>query len=193
MIVVIAARSRDHSIAEALLWLGLYLAINLQLSTVDLLRQWWLGPASTTEFPSTFYWATWVLISLLPPAILVRGVRQKDRFVIAVGTIAALLTLITNKPYLGWQRHTWDPMLLGALLIGTALLLRRWLAAGPNGIRHGFTAQRLSAKDKHWMSIGSAALGLVAPQAVTPAPQPASPDVHFGGGTSGGAGASSDF
>ena len=73
-------------------------------------------------------------------------------------------------------------MLLGALLIATALLLRRWLAAAPDGIRHGFTAQRLSAKDKQWMSLGSAALGLIAPQAVTPSPQPASPDVHFGGG-----------
>jgi hypothetical protein len=84
-------------------------------------------------------------------------------------------------------------MLLGALLIATALLLRSWLAAAPGGIRHGFTAQRLSAKDKHWMSIGSAAFGLVAPQTVTPTPRPASPGVHFSGGDSGGAGASSDF
>jgi len=193
LIAVIAARPRGHSIAEALLWLGLYLAINLQLSSVDLLERWWRGPVTNTEFPSAFYWTTWALIWCLPPAILVRGVRQKDRFVIAVGTIAAILTLITNKPYLGWQRHTWDPTLLGALLIATALLLRRWLAAGPNGIRRGFTAQRLSAKDKHWMSIGSAALGLVAPQAITPTQHPTSPDVHFGGGDSGGAGASSDF
>jgi len=193
LIAVIAARPRDHSIVEALLWLGIYLAINLQLSSMDLLRQWWLGPASTTEFPRAFYWTTWVLIWLLPPAILVRGILRKDRLVIAVGTIAALLTLITNKPYLGWQRHTWDPMLLGALLIATALLLRRWLAAAPAGIRHGFTAQRLSAKDKHWMNVGSAAFGLVAPQAITPTPQPAGPEVRFGGGTSGGAGASSDF
>ena len=193
LIAMIALRPRDHSIAEALLWLGLYLAINLQLSSVDLLERWWRTPLSASDFPRAFYWTTWVLTWCLPPAILVRGIRSKDRFVIAVGTIAAILTLITNKPYLGWQRHTWDPMLLGALLIATALLLRRWLAAAPAGIRHGFTAQRLSAKDKHWMSIGSAAFGLVAPQAVTPAPQPVSPEVHFGGGDSGGAGASSDF
>ena len=193
LITVIALRPRDHSISEAFLWLGLYLAINLHVSSMDLLRQWWLGPASTTEFPRAFYWTTWVLTWCLPPAILVRGVRQKDRLVITVGTIAALLTLITNKPYLGWLRHTWDPMLLGALLIATALLLRRWLAAAPAGIRHGFTAQRLSAKDKQWMSIGSAALGLATPQAITPSHQPAAPGPHFGGGTSGGAGASSDF
>jgi hypothetical protein len=201
LITVDAVRPRHHftylnegyEIVEALLWLGIYLAINLQLSSVDLLRQWWVGPYTSTEFPRTFYWTTWVLIWCLPPAILARGVARKDRWVIAVGAIAAILTLVTNKPYLGWQRHTWDPMLLGALLIGVALLLRRWLAAGPGGIRHGFTARRLSGKDKLWMNVGSAAFGLVAPQAMTPRPQPASPDVHFGGGDSGGAGASSDF
>jgi hypothetical protein len=201
LIAVAAIRSRHrltflnegYSIVEALLWLGIYLAINLQLSSLNLLWRWWGVPPTATEFPRTFYWTTWVLIWCLPPAMLARGVAIKDRCVIAVGAIAAILTLVTNKPYLGWQRHTWDPMLLGALLIGVALLLRRWLAAGPGGIRHGFTAQRLSGKDKLWMNVGSAAFGLVAPQAITPGPQPANPDVHFGGGDSGGAGATSDF
>jgi uncharacterized membrane protein YgcG len=184
--------NNQYSIAEALLWLGIYLAINLQLSSVDLLRHWWGGPTATTDFSSTFYWTTWVLIWCLPPVVLARGVLRKDRFVIAVGAIVAILTLATNKPYLGWQRQTWDPMLLGALLIGVALFIRRWLARGPGGIRHGFTAERLSGKDKRWMSAGTAAIGLVSPNIITPS-QPASPDVHFGGGDSGGGGASSDF
>jgi hypothetical protein len=201
LIAVAAVRPRHrfaylndgYSIVEALLWLGIYLAINLQLSSVDLLGQWWRGPRTTTEFSRTFYWATWVLIWCLPPGVLARGLRRKDRFVIAVGAIVAMLTLITNKPYLGWQRHTWDPMLLGALLIGVALFVRRWLADGPGEIRHGFTAQRLSGKDKRWMSAGAAAFGLVSPNIITPSPQTGSPDFHFGGGDSGGGGASSDF
>jgi uncharacterized membrane protein YgcG len=111
----------------------------------------------------------------------------------AAGAIAAVLTLITNKPYLGWQRHTWDPILLGVVLIGVALFLRRWLARGPDGIRHGFTARRLSGKDKGWMSVGATTIGLVSPNAVMPSPQTGRPEVHFGGGESGGGGASSDF
>jgi len=199
---VAAVRSRHHfdylnegySLVEAFLWLGIYLAINLQLlSSLNLLAPWWGGPRADTEFSRPFYWATWVLIWCLPPIVLARGVRRKDRFVIAVGAIAAILTFVTNKPYLGWQRHTWDPMLLGALLTGVALFIRRWLARGPGGIRHGFTAERLSGKDKHWMNAGSAAVGLLSPHSVTPAPQTSSPDVHFGGGDSGGGGASSDF
>jgi hypothetical protein len=87
-----------------------------------------------------------------------------------VGVIVAILTLVSDKPYLGWPRHTWDPMLLGILLAGTALVVQRWRAHGPGGIRHGFTAARLSGKDKTWMNAASPVLGLITPQAITPSP-----------------------
>ncbi len=201
LICVTAVRSRhhfdcvenDYSLAEALLWLGIYLAVNLQLSPLNLRAQWWGGGArAAPEFAKWFYWTTWVLIWVLPPVVLARGVRQKDRFVIAVGAIAAVLTLVSNKPYLGWPRHTWDPMLLGVLLTGVALFIRRWLSRGPGGIRGGFTAARLSGKDKQWMNASSAVLGLITPQS-TPSPQTTSADVRFGGGASGGGGAGGDF
>ena len=202
LMCVAAARSRHrfdylddaYSLVEALLWLGIYLAINLKLSSLNLPAQWWGGGTqAASEFARPFYWTTWVLIWFLPPAILTRGIRQKDRFVIAVGMIVTILTFVSNKPYLGWQRHTWDPMLLGILLTGVALFIRRWLARGPGGIRHGFTAARLSGKDKHWMNAGSAVLGLVSPQSVTPRPQTSGSDFRFGGGATGGGGAGGDF
>jgi hypothetical protein len=184
----------DYSLVEAFLWLGIYLAMNLQLSSLYPRAQW-LGirAASVSEFARPFYWTTWVLIWCLPPVILARGMRTKDRFVIAVGTIVATLTFVCNKPYLGWPRHTWDPMLLGILLSGISLFMRRWLARAPGGIRNGFTAMRVSGKDKDWLNAGSAALGLVTPQSITPSPQTRSGDFRFGGGTSGGGGASGDF
>ena len=133
-----------------------------------------------------------MLIWCLPPIVLVRGIRQKDRFVIAVGAITAILTFVSNKPYLGWQRHTWDPMLMGILLTSVAFFIRRWLARGPGGIRHGFTAARLSGKDKHWINVGSTVFGTLSPHSTTPSPQTA-PDFRFGGGRSGGGGASGEF
>jgi hypothetical protein len=204
VMAVVAVRRRyrftylddGYSIAEALLWMGIYLAINLQLSSVDLLGKWWEGAGDAAEFARPFYWSTWVLTWCLPPMVLARGLLRRDRFVIAVGAVAAVLTLVTNKPYLGWERHTWDPMLLGALLFGAALGIRRWLGRGPGrglGVRHGYTAQRLSGRDKRWMSAGTMAFGLIAPQSITPSPQAENPDVRFGGGDSGGGGASSDF
>jgi len=201
LIAVAAVRSRYRltylndgcSIAEALLWLGIYFVINLQLSAGSLLGYWWGDPRPGYGFSRPFYWTTWVLIWCLPPVILARGVRGKDRWVIAAGAIAAILTLVTNKPYLGWQRHTWDPMILGAVLIAVALVLSRWLAAGPSGIRHGFTARRLSGQDKQWMNVGAIGLGVVSADSIALSPQADSTGFHPGGGDSGGGGASSDF
>jgi hypothetical protein len=181
-----------YSLVEAFLWLGIYLTINLKLSSLDLPAQWWSGSRAASEFPRPFYWTTWVLIWCLPPIVLAHGIRQKDRFVIAVGAIVAILTFVSNKPYLGWPRHTWDPMLLGILLTAVAVFLRRWLARGPGGIRHGFTAARLSEKDKHWMNVGATVLGPL-PHSITPDPQTSSPDFRFGGGQTGGGGAGGDF
>ena len=199
-IAVVRSRHRfdyleeGYSLVEAFLWLGIYLAINLKLSSLDLPAQWWWsGTRDSSEFARPFYWTTWVLIWCLPPIVLARGIRQKDRFVIAVGAIAAVLTFVSNKPYLGWPRHTWDPILLGIVLTGVALFIRRWLDRGPGGIRHGFTAMRLSGKDKQWIDAGSTFFGLLSPQSITPAPHTSSPDVRFGGGHSGGGGASGDF
>ena len=185
---------RGYSLAEALLWLGVYLAINLKVSSLVLYAPWWgRGTVGGSEFGRPFYWTTWVLICCLPIVILARGIRQKDRFVIAVGAIAAILTLVSNKPYLGWPRHTWDPMLLGIWLASAALFLQPLLALGPGVIRRGFTAARLSGKDKYWMNAVTPVLGLVTPQSITPSGQTSSPDFRFGGGASGGGGAGGDF
>jgi hypothetical protein len=201
LVCIAAIRSRHrfdyleqgYSLAEAFLWLGIYLVLNLKITDTSV-PFLWSSTHSTSEVTAPFYWTTWVLLWCLPPLILTRGVRQKDRFVIAVGLITTVLTLVTNKPYLGWQRHTWDPMLLGIVLVAVAVLLRRWLARGPDGVRHGFTAASMSGKHKRAFGVASSAFGVLTPHAITPAPQPQSPKFEsgFGGGSDGG-GASGDF
>ncbi|HWS18780.1 MAG TPA: hypothetical protein VN223_12220, partial [Candidatus Elarobacter sp.] len=75
-----------------------------------------------------------------------------------------------------------------------SFFIRRSLARGPGGIRHGFTAARLSGKDKHWINVGSAGFGLLSPHSMTPSPQTSGPDdFRFGGGQTGGGGAGGDF
>ena len=181
----------EYSVAEALLWLGLYLSMNLQLSSVDQLRKWWTPSAGPGNFSGAFYWTTYALIWLLPIGMLWRGLKRKDRAVTTVGIAAAILTFVANKPYLGWRRHTWDPILLGVLLAGTAIAVKRWLSTGPGGIRHGFTAERLAARDKQAKDLLATFGGAVLPSpAFTPTPRH---EPIFGGGDSGGGGASSDF
>lgn len=172
----------EYSIVEALLWLGLYLTMNLRLSSPDLSALW-----HPTEYSRPFYWTTYVMIWCLPAVILWRGLKCKDRWVARLGVIVSLLTLITNKPYLGLAHRPWDPMLLGVLLVGIAVAARRWLANGPDGVRHGFTAHRLSGRDKQLLNSLSAVSGFVSPAPVNPS------GPEFGGGSSAGGGASSDY
>ena len=179
----------EYSLVEALLWLGLYLTFNLRLSSLSLLADLGNQPsASTAESAGAFYWTTYALIWCLPAVLLWRALRMKDRWLLGLGMVIALLTLITNKAYLRWPIHPWDPMFLGVLLAGVAIVVRRWLAKVPSGVRGGFTARRLSGRDKEWMSNLSSVSSVVSPG---PAAGPAEPS--FGGGSSGGGGASSNF
>ncbi|HLH02197.1 MAG TPA: hypothetical protein VKX25_05470 [Bryobacteraceae bacterium] len=89
-------------------------------------------------------------------------------------------------------------MLLGALLIAVAVFLRRWLSAGPDATRHGFTAKRIAAKriaakKESWINALGNASALLAPGALNQSIHPQQRDFHFDGGDAGGGGAASTF
>lgn len=178
----------EYSFVEGILWLGIYITVNLHLSSPDMLLAWWSVATKSSEFSGVFYWSTYALIWCLPAAMLWRGLTRKDRIVIWVGLLTAILTLVTNKPYLGWERHPWDPMLLGIVLTGGAIAIRRWLAQGTGGVRNRFTAKRLSSRDQRLKDTLSAIAGFT----TVPSGQTHN-TTTFGGGSSGGGGASSDF
>jgi hypothetical protein len=100
----------------------------------------------------------------------------------------ALVTLLTNKMYLGWPRNTWDPILLGVFLMAIAIAIRRWLSQGPGGERGGFTSARLLTKDSAVLTLLSAASGAVQPNAPSSRPDPGPAAPGFDGGRSGGGG-----
>jgi hypothetical protein len=179
----------DYGAIESIAWIGIYGVLNLRLS-LD------LSPAiyrSRPDVPSLFYWATYIAIWLLPAIGLAIAVRDKHRPLLWASLVMAMATLATNKPYLGWEQHTWDPVLFGVLLLATAMGVRRWLSRGSDGHRRGFTAQPVVASaDRQALD----ALGTVAVVAQPSAPRMPSeaPTVEPGqGGRSGGAGGGADF
>mgnify|MGYP003575396033 FL=1 len=169
-----------YAILETVAWGGLYFVTNLKITT------WFSLP---DEVP-VFYWSTYALIWVLPIAGLWFAIRDRHRWMLDLNIVTAIVTLSTNKPYLGAAQKPWDPILFGVMLIVVSLGLRRWIASGANGSRRGFVAHRLLESEKAKLSLAGTATVLV-PSAPAPHPQP-SPEIG-GGGRSGGAGASGKF
>jgi hypothetical protein len=192
LLVFFLARERreDHdweypgdafAVIEAVAWAFLYVLANLKVSS-------WLASADDIR---QFYWATYAAIWMLPAAGLVLAVRDRHRLMLDVNIVLALVTMISNKPYLGGEQKAWDPILFGVLLIAIAIGVRRWLASGAEGNRRGFVAHRLLASEKERLALAGAAT-VFAPGA-PPAHAPEPPPAIGGGGASGGAGASAKF
>src|SRR5712691_525657 len=112
----------EYGILQAAAWLGIYAALNLHLWS------WYFTPPH-----EPFYWFTYAMIWILPAAGVWLSIRDRDRPWLDASLVLALATLATNKPYLGLARRTWDPILLGLLLMGAAIVLHRWLASGEEG------------------------------------------------------------
>ena len=170
------------TLLEAAAWLGIYLLVNLVLTSA-------LTPPDRS---SIAFWITYAGIWILPAVGLWLSLRGGERPLLWVSMAAMLTTLLSNKEYLGSPRYEWDPIVFGVFLMGLAIGLRRWLAFGNGGMRHRYTASRLVASDK--AKLGALAL-VSAAQVDVPVAQstPAADPGIGGGGRSGGAGASGSF
>jgi hypothetical protein len=171
----------NYAIIEAAAWIGLYLVINLQVSS-------WL---SSPEDRTPFYWITYLLTWLMPAAGLWIAIHDRHRMLLDVNIVMAIVTLMTNKAYLGTPRQPYDPVAFGALLIAVAMVLRRWLASGPDGSRGGYVAERLVESEKE--RLGIVGTWSVVHQQSVAEPVTAPEPPLGGGGRSGGAGASGNF
>jgi len=179
----------DYGAIESIAWIGIYAVLNLRLSP-DLYSAIY---RSRADVPRLFYWATYAGIWLLPATGFALAVRDKHRPMLWASLVTAMATLATNKPYLGWPRHPWDPALLGVLLLATAMAVRRWLSRAADGLRGGFTAQPLVASVDRQVLVALGALA-VAAQPFAPRMPSETPAVGPGrGGRSGGGGGGADF
>lgn len=170
----------DYGWMQAAAWAGLYFTLNLHIPFAFALY----------DVGAPFYWFTYAMIWALPLAGLALAIRGRDRGLLDVCLVMLLVTFLTNKPYLGWPRHEWDPILLGVFLMAAAIIVRRWLASGVNGQRAGFTPARILSSQKGAVTIlGTASAGFH-PNAPS---YPESGSGGFDGGKSGGGGAAGTY
>jgi hypothetical protein len=169
-----------HGVLEATAWAAIYVLTNLKISE-------WL---SVPDDVPLFYWSTYAFIWILPAVGLLLAVRDRHRWMLDANIVMAIVTMMSNKPYLGGVQHPWDPIVFGLLMTAIALGLKRWLSSGADASRSGFIATRLLASERQRLAIagGAAALRPGAPEPHSHA----SPEIG-GGGRSGGAGASGKF
>jgi len=175
----------EYASLKAVSWLGAYLAMNLRIFDIA------ASVSPATSVPGGIYWTTYALIWLLPAAGLTIAIRERDRQLLAANFVMALVTLVTNKPYLGWTRTSWDPMLLGAMLTGVAIAIRWWLSRGEAGQRAGFTSAPLLEVDREALRALGAISFAAQPHAAAAHSVPS--DGGFDGGRSGGGGADAGF
>lgn len=127
--------------------------------------------------------------ALYPLAILVWGLRARDRALIGTGLIAGALSLTTIRFYVH-VAPLWTVLAVsGAALASASLLLERWLKAGGGGERFGFTAAALHEEERRGQLLPVAAAIAMAPEArVVPEESPGitGKGGGFGGGGTGG-------
>jgi hypothetical protein len=172
----------SYAIIEAAAWIGIYLVTNLQISS-------WISQPDEQE---AFYWSTYVATWLLPIIGLWIAIRDRHRMMLDVTIVMAIITLSTNKAYLGSPRYPYDPIAFGVLLVVVAIGLKRWLAAGDGGARNGYIAERILESEKARLGV-LGTVSVVHQGPVAARPEPAAPPPVGGGGSSGGAGASGSF
>lgn len=183
-----AFRKEKNAMIQAVLFAGLYCAVNLRLPDIG---KSFLEPMpliTYAGFPAALYWISYALTFLIPAAGLFYGLKARRRAFLIVGAVTAVVTLATNKGYLGMRHYAWDPAILGAVLVLVSLVVIRWLSGGEDKSRYGITAENLLTPENHGIDL--AALGAAMVPSYTAAdqaaPQPPSP---FEGGQSGGGGA----
>lgn len=129
--------------------------------------------------------------AVLPLAILAAGVRLRHRLLLNLGAVLGIASLVTLRFYVHLAPLWVVLTVAGAVAIGLALALRRWLDSGEGRVRGGFTAEMLFQDPEK----RSALEAVAAVAAFTPGARVVAEEPRFtgGGGRSGGGGGTGSF
>lgn len=141
--------------------------------------------------PSDFETVAAILATaLVPLAVLAWGIARRRTLHVDAGLVLVALSLVTLRSYV----HVADLWVVltasGALLVGAALAVNRWLRRGPGGERHGFTADALFGDAERLQAVELVPVLAAHSPAAKP---PDEPGFSGGGGGFGGGGAGSSW
>lgn len=171
---------------------GAYVAVHLgSVATqfVEKLGGRWDSPLTGLSAPVR--WLVLAATVLLPIAYLAVGILTRKRPFLLVGLGTGIASVIALVEYFRLG-PLWAVLLgTGALLVAAIFVLRRYLEAGTDGERRGFTTAPLfEDRERHlWLEAGAAAVTF-APEGRTLHEEP---KLSGGGGSFGGGGSSSEF
>ena len=183
-----AHRRSARAMAAVALWF-LYLAVHRGSWDVQMVEMISGRHPGRPEGRALAVLAT-VATALLPVLTLAWGVRARRRWLIGLGTLGLLASLVTLRFYVH-VAPLWVVLLLGggcALALATAL--RRCLDAGAGRERGGLTAEPLFGEGE---GRGTLELAVGAATATPEARAAGSPEFQPGGGRFGGGGASGTY
>jgi MFS family permease len=168
----------------------LYLAVHLgswDLGVVEMLNGFF-GHIERPPSPMRTFCA--LATATVPLLTVAWGIATRRRSLINLGFVGILASLVTLRIYVH-VAPLWVALLGGgAVAIGVASLVRRYLDSGPEHERHGFTADALFTDPEGRSALEVAASVASFTPAARPVPQPG---FEGGGGRSGGGGASGQF
>jgi hypothetical protein len=169
-------------------WAGIYLDVNLFAHR--LLWGEWLG---WTPGESLFPWSDLfcvLLTAILPMVFLAVGIGRRDRALLWLGVVSAILSILTFKYYVDLGHLAEELTAAGVLVVGLAFGLLRWLRAGSKRCRGAFTAEPLL--EPRLYGLDAEALAAIQPLAPGARVSQAK-GFQSGGGTFGGGGASGGY
>jgi hypothetical protein len=128
--------------------------------------------------------------ALVPLAVFLRGVVRRRALLVDTGLVLAALSLMTLRTYVHFASLGVVLAAAGALLVGGALAVNRWLRRGAGGERGGFTADALFTDETAFRAVELVPVLAAHAPAAKP---PDEPGFTGGGGSFGGGGAGSSY
>jgi len=169
---------------------ALYLAVHLSSYDWWLLeRDFWYGSPEGSRPGRSFFIAT---TALLPLLLLAGGVFLRRPLLLRVGVVLGVASLVTLRFYVH-VAPLWVVLLAsGGAAVAIGMLLNRYLASGPRGERHRFTAEPLFGNESRAKAF-DAGLGMALAPGPAPSGTPEEPGFEGAGGQFGGGGASGKY